>query len=69
MSQLDNLPPDQRAVLSLLLRQGKSYADVAGLLHIDDGVVRERAQAAGGMRRKRAADTTRRRPVGRPRKL
>lgn len=46
MSQLDNLPPDQRAVLSLLLRQGKSYGEVAGKLHIDEAAVRERAHAA-----------------------
>ena len=29
MSRLDELPPDQRAALSLLLRQRKSYAEVA----------------------------------------
>lgn len=46
MSQLDNLPPDQRAVLSLLLRQGKTYGEVAAKLHIDEAAVRERAQAA-----------------------
>jgi hypothetical protein len=46
VSQIDNLPPDQRAVLSLLLRQGKSYGEVAGKLHIDEVAVRERAHAA-----------------------
>ena len=30
MSRLDSLPPDLRAVLSLLLRQRKRYAEVAG---------------------------------------
>jgi Sigma-70, region 4 len=46
MSRLDNLPPDQRAALSLLLRQRKSYAEVAALLGIREGAVRERAHAA-----------------------
>lgn len=46
MSQLDQLPADQRAVLSLLLRQGKSYREVAGLLHIDELAVAQRAQTA-----------------------
>lgn len=46
MSSIDNLPPDQRAVLSLVLRQGKSYDDVAGLLRIDRERVRGRALAA-----------------------
>ncbi len=46
MTQLDQLPADHRAVLSLLLRQGKSYREVAGLLHIDESTVAERAQAA-----------------------
>lgn len=46
MSQLDDLPADQRATLSLILRQGKSYGDVASLLRIDEEVVRERAHAA-----------------------
>jgi hypothetical protein len=46
MTELDQVPPDQRAVLSLLLRQGKSYGDVASLLHIEPAAVRERAQAA-----------------------
>jgi hypothetical protein len=46
MSQLDRLPPDQRAALSLLLRQGKSYTDVADMLRIHPDVVRERAHVA-----------------------
>jgi len=46
MSDLDQLPPEQRAVLSLLLRQGKGYDDVAALLRIDPEAVRERAVAA-----------------------
>jgi Sigma-70, region 4 len=46
MSRLDELPPDQRAALSLLLRQRKSYAEVATLLVIDERAVRDRAHAA-----------------------
>jgi Sigma-70, region 4 len=46
MSRLDDLPPDQRATLSLLLRRGKSYAEVAGMLEIDERAVHARAHAA-----------------------
>jgi hypothetical protein len=46
MSRLDDLPPDQSAALSLLLRQHKSYAQVAQLLGIDERAVHDRAQAA-----------------------
>jgi hypothetical protein len=46
MSRLDDLPPDQRATLSLLLRSRKSYADVAALLEIPERAVRDRAHAA-----------------------
>jgi len=46
MSRLDDLPPDQRAALSLLLRQHKSYAEVAKLLSIQESAVRDRAHAA-----------------------
>jgi hypothetical protein len=46
MSRLDELPPDQRAALSLLLRQHKSYADVASLLGIAERAVHDRAHAA-----------------------
>lgn len=46
MSRLDELPPDQRAALSLLLRQHKSYAQVAGLLGIAERSVHDRAHAA-----------------------
>lgn len=46
MSRLDDLPPDQRATLSLLLRSRKSYADVATLLEIPEHAVRDRAHAA-----------------------
>ena len=46
MSRLDELPPDQRAALSLLLRQHKSYAEVAALLGIAVRAVHDRAHAA-----------------------
>jgi hypothetical protein len=49
MSRLDELPPDQRATLSLLLRQRKSYAEVAVLLGIAPGAVHDRAHAALAM--------------------
>jgi hypothetical protein len=46
MSRLDELPPDQRAALSLLLRQHKSYAEVAAMLSISEHAVHDRAHAA-----------------------
>jgi hypothetical protein len=46
MSRLDDLPPDQRATLSLLLRRSKSYSEVAGMLEIDERAVHDRAHAA-----------------------
>ncbi|HTB71072.1 MAG TPA: sigma factor-like helix-turn-helix DNA-binding protein [Solirubrobacteraceae bacterium] len=46
MSRLDDLPPDQRATLSLLLRTRKSYAEVAALLGISEQAVHDRAHAA-----------------------
>ncbi len=46
MTELDRLPPDQRAVLSLLLDRGKSYAEVADMLAIPERAVRDRAHSA-----------------------
>jgi Sigma-70, region 4 len=46
MSRVEELPPDQRATLSLLLRQRKSYGDVAALLKIPERAVHDRAHAA-----------------------
>jgi hypothetical protein len=46
MSRLDDLPQDQRATLSLLLRQRKGYAEVASLLGIEQRAVHDRAHAA-----------------------
>jgi len=46
MSDLDALPADQRAAVQLLLKQGQSYDQLAGLLGIDPAGVRTRAHAA-----------------------
>jgi hypothetical protein len=46
MSRLDALPADQRSVLQLLLRQGKGYDDLSGLLRLETGEVRSRAYDA-----------------------
>ncbi len=43
MATLDSLPPDQRAVLALVLQRGHSFDDIAELLSIDRAAVRERA--------------------------
>jgi hypothetical protein len=45
MSALETLPPDQRAVLQLILKQGRGYADLSRLLSIDEAAVRARALA------------------------
>jgi hypothetical protein len=46
MPRLDDLPPDLRATLSLLVDRGKSYAEVAELLGISEDTVRDRAHTA-----------------------
>jgi Sigma-70, region 4 len=46
MASLDSLPPDQRAVIDLVLQRGRSYDDIARLLAIDRAGVRARALAA-----------------------
>jgi hypothetical protein len=46
MTELDRLPPDQHAVLSLVLDRGKSYGEVAEMLAIPESAVRDRAHAA-----------------------
>ena len=43
MPGFDALLPDQKAVLQLLLKQGKSFEQIAGLLRMDAVNVRERA--------------------------
>jgi hypothetical protein len=45
MSPLEPLAPDQRAVVSLVLQQGRSYDEIAALLGIPVDAVRARAQA------------------------
>ena len=46
MSAVDSLPGDQRAVLQLVLGRRRSYDDIARMLSINPGSVRERALAA-----------------------
>ncbi len=46
MSRLEALPADQKSVLQLLLRQGKGYDDLSGLLRLDADEVRSRAYDA-----------------------
>lgn len=45
MSPVETLPPDQRAVLQLVLQQGRSYEDLSRLLGISSDAVRGRAVA------------------------
>lgn len=46
MTAIVDLSREQRAVLSLVLGKGRSYAQIASLLAIDEQAVRERAHAA-----------------------
>jgi hypothetical protein len=46
MSRLDELPPDQRSALALLLLRHKSYSEVAAMLGIAEQAVHDRAHAA-----------------------
>ena len=46
MADLESLRPDQRAVVQLLVEQGKSYEEIAGLLGIGADAVRGRAHDA-----------------------
>jgi Anti-sigma-K factor rskA/Sigma-70, region 4 len=43
MGALDNLPPDQRAVLQMVLQRGRSYDEIANVLSIERAAVRQRA--------------------------
>jgi len=45
VSGLETLSPDQRAVLQLILVQGRGYDDLATTLRLDPAAVRERAHA------------------------
>ena len=67
MSTVDELPADQRAALSLLLRSRKSYAEVAGLLGIAERAVHDRAHFALAVlapREARGLDAAQREEVG-----
>jgi hypothetical protein len=46
MTEIEQLPPDQRAALSLLLRRRKRYEEVAKTLAIAPSAVHDRAHAA-----------------------
>ncbi|MHB8492195.1 MAG: sigma factor-like helix-turn-helix DNA-binding protein [Solirubrobacteraceae bacterium] len=46
MTRIDELPPDQRAVLSLVLRRGKHYGEISRALDIGEDEVRRRAHDA-----------------------
>jgi hypothetical protein len=43
MTPLDDLPAEQRAVLELVLKRGRTYDEIAALLSIDRAGVRQRA--------------------------
>ena len=67
MSRLDQLPPDQKAALSLLLGRRESYAELASLLNIDERAVHDRAHSALAVlapREARMLSIERRREVG-----
>jgi hypothetical protein len=49
MSRSDELPPDLRAALSLVLRQNKTYDEVASMLGIAPEALHDRAHAALAM--------------------
>jgi hypothetical protein len=46
MASIDNLPPDQRAVLQMVLSRGRGYDEIAKMLQIDRADVRQRAHQA-----------------------
>ena len=46
MMAIEELPADQRAVLRLLLEQGRSYSDIAATLEMAPATVRDRAHEA-----------------------
>jgi hypothetical protein len=67
VSRLDDLPPDLRAALSLVLRQRRSYGELAGLLGIEQHAVHDRAHAALALlapRQARALSAAQREQVG-----
>src|SRR3954465_15314383 len=46
MSGINELSVDQMAVLGLVLRQGRPFSDLAGMLDMDEGEMRRRAHSA-----------------------
>src|SRR5947208_2851042 len=46
MASLETLPPDQRAVLQMVLARGRGYDDIAKMLSINRAAVRGRALEA-----------------------
>ena len=46
MATFDQLSPEQRAIVELVLRQGKTYNELADMLNMPDGRVRELARDA-----------------------
>lgn len=46
MTEIDALPTDQRALVELILRRGRSYRELANLLSVDLTAIRQRATAA-----------------------
>jgi hypothetical protein len=46
MSRVEDLPPDLRAVLSLLLGRHKHYGEIAAMLSIEEHAVHDRAHSA-----------------------
>ena len=46
MATFDQLSPEQRAIVELVLRQGKTYGELAGMLNLPEGRVRELARDA-----------------------
>ena len=68
MSRFDDLPPDLRATLSLLLDRGKSYAEIADMLAIPERAVRDRAHAALDALSARPAQPARAQPAPSPRR-
>jgi hypothetical protein len=46
MATFDQLSPEQRAIVELVLRQGKTYSELADMLNLPEGRVRELARDA-----------------------
>jgi Sigma-70, region 4/Anti-sigma-K factor rskA, C-terminal len=46
MATFDQLSPEQRAIVELVLRQGKTYAELSEMLNLPEGRVRELARDA-----------------------